>query len=315
MPQCIFTQAIVVLICLTLTLTGTSVTFADEPILPLQSVAIDQNKVALGRELFFDKQLSRDQSLSCSSCHKPESAFADDQKFSLDIKGKPLPLNTPGIRFVSLNYFFTWTGKFLQLDNHLDMLIQNPRIMNNDWETIVSRLQSDETYRKLFKVAGYQAINANTISDAIISFEYSLATPTRFDLYLLGDKQQLSEQEVHGYTLFKDYGCASCHQGVNIGGNMRQKFGIIKPYFDDNNQVRPHDLGFFNIRQQEENRFHFRVPSLRDVTQTPPYFHDGSAPTLNEAIRVMFEYQLGIPPNNEDISDIEAFLSSLDRIE
>jgi cytochrome c peroxidase len=140
----------------------------------------------------------------------------------------------------------------------------------------------------------------------------SLTTPNaRFDRFLLGDKQALTAAEIEGYRLFKANGCISCHQGVNVGGNMFQPFGIMSDYFADRGQMTPADLGRFNVTKNEADRHLFRVPSLRNVALTAPYFHDGSAKTLEEAISTMTKYQLGRTLPTEQIASISKFLRTL----
>jgi len=288
-------------------------TYAQEPLLPLNIIKMNQEKVKLGKLLFNDVLLSKSKMFSCASCHHANKAYSDGKAFSLGTDGKLLSMNTPSLEYMGLNYYFTWTGKFSSLNNHLDMLITSPKIMNNTWETIIKRLSSNKDYPQLFSQAGYSNISQNSVRNAIISFELSLSRPSRFDLYLKGDTQQLTTEEIKGYQLFKDYGCSSCHQGMNIGGNMRQKFGVMRAYFNENN-LKLRDYGYFNTSKKENDKYYFRVPSLRNVSKTAPYFHDASAKTLKKAIRIMFKYQLGIFPSDQDVENIEAFLKSLDAV-
>ena len=287
--------------------------YAKEPLLPLIITEQNQHKIQLGKQLFNDVLLSKNQMLSCASCHHADKAYTDGKAFSLGADGKPLSMNTPSLEYINLNYYFTWTGKFSSLDTHLDMLLTSPKIMNISWDTVIKRLSNTQHYPLLFTQAGYVNITPQAIRHALISFELSLSKPSRFDFYLQGDTQQLTMEEVKGYQLFKDYGCSSCHQGMNIGGNMRQKFGVMRPYFNQKN-IKPRDYGYFNTSKNENDKYFFRVPSLRNVSRTAPYFHDASAKTLKKAIRVMFKYQLGIIPNDQDVKSIEAFLKSLDAI-
>ncbi|MBU2968185.1 c-type cytochrome [Pseudoalteromonas sp. C2R02] len=287
--------------------------YAQEPLLPLILTEKNQSKVQLGKQLFNDVLLSKNRMFSCASCHHADKAYSDGKTFSLGADGKPLSMNTPSLEYLGLNYYFTWTGKFNNLNKHLDKLITSPKIMNNTWDTIIKRLSTTQHYPVLFTKAGYLNIDPEAIRDAIISFELSLPKPSRFDLYLKGDFKQLTIEEVKGYQLFKDYGCSGCHQGMNIGGNMRQKFGVMRPYFNETN-IKQRDYGYFNTSKRNSDKYFFRVPSLRNISKTAPYFHDASAKTLKKAIRIMFKYQLGIIPNNQDVKSIEAFLKSLDAV-
>lgn len=154
-------------------------------------------------------------------------------------------------------------------------------------------------------------VTEDTIIDAIVAYESSLITPNApFDRYLRGDQNALLPKAQEGYRLFKAYGCVSCHQGVNVGGNIFQKFGVLGDYFADRGNITEADYGRHNVTGQEADRFVFRVPSLRNVAETPPYFHDGSAETLEKAISVMVKYQLGRPIPAEDVQRIAEFLRS-----
>jgi cytochrome c peroxidase len=184
--------------------------------------------------------------------------------------------------------------------------------MAGTWPQALEMLLGDVRYRSEFASAYPEGITATTVKDAIATFERSLVTPNaRFDLFLRGNSAALSDFELSGYRLFKQIGCTSCHQGVNIGGNMVQKLGVIEDYFTGRSNLTEADQGRFNITRLEEDRYVFRVPSLRNVALTPPYLHDASAPTLDEAVRVMARYQLGLDLGKEDASRITAFLGTL----
>lgn len=285
------------------------------PIKPIKELTtIQRNKISLGKTLFEDKALSRNKKMSCASCHLASKGYADGNRFSKDNVGIDKIYNTPSIEYSVYNYYFTWTGAFTSLHEHLDSLMTNKTLMNRDWNKLTQQLMNDPIYSDLFARAGYDVINQFAISDAIISFEKSLAKPSRLDLYLLGDNSQLTSEEISGFELFKSSGCISCHQGINIGGNIRQKFGLMSPYFKTDN-VKERDLGFFNISRNNEHINYFRVPSLRNVGNTAPYFHDGSAATLEEAIAIMYSYQLGIEASEDDILSIKVFLESLEPIQ
>ena len=272
-------------------------------------------KIQLGKQLFEDSNLSNSGQISCATCHIASMGFSDGRDFSLDNQGNPLPYNTPSIQYVAYNYYFGWTGRFQNLQDHLDALMLNPNLMNRDWAKLSQDLNQNNEYSTSFKDAGYNEISRLSISNAIIQYEYSLARPSRYDLYLLGDEQQLTEKEKQGYFLFKEYGCNSCHQGVNLGGNLRQKFGIMASIFPNTDKIKTRDYGYFTSTQQDEDRFYFRVPSLRNVSNTAPYFHNSSAKTLYQAIEIMFIKQLGISPSDEDLMLIEVFLNTLEPIQ
>ncbi len=286
-----------------------------KPIKPIEKqTSIQRHQVNLGKVLFEDVNLSENKQMACISCHLPEKGYADGLPFSKDNAGKDKVYNTPSISYSIYNYHVSWTGKFKSLEEHLDFLITNKTLMNRKWPSLIAQLKGNSEYQSLFTLAGYNEISKSTVIDAIIKFEANLAKPSRFDLYLLGDKTKLNSAEIAGFNLFKSAGCVSCHQGTNLGGNLRQKFGVIKPYFPEQ-KINTRDLGYFNSSGKDEDINFFRVPSLRNVAKTAPYFHDASAPTLEKAIQVMFTYQLGIDASEEDIESIKAFLATLDAIE
>lgn len=289
-------------------------THAQEPIIAItERLVVDERVATLGEKLFHDVSLSRSNNLSCATCHPLSNSTTDGLAFSYDNQGEPLTLNTPSVNYTVLNHYFSWTGRFTSLAHHLDGLIQNPKILDMQWPELINKLL-EKDYEKEFYQAGFDRITQQTITDALIMFQRSLITPSRFDLFLAGDINQITEDEAAGYDLFKQYGCISCHQGINIGGNMRQKFGVMKEYFDTNG-LSQRDLGYFNTSQQEDDKFNFRVPSLRNVSLTAPYFHDASADTLRRAIEIMIEYQLGVSIPDSEITLIESFLGSLEGID
>jgi len=232
----------------------------------------------------------------------------------LDNEGKALDYNTPSIQYASLNYYLNWLGNIENLTLQIDHIIHNPRELNSNWLSIIQRLNQINDYKSLFIKAGYAEINKQSITDALVTFERSLVQPSRFDEYLLGNKNSINKQEVSGFRLFKEYGCVSCHQGINIGGNMRQTFGVMQRYYNDDEVLKVRDLGYYNLSGHADDKFLFRVPSLRNVAQTAPYFHDASAKTLTKAIEVMFKFQIGMTPSQQEVEDIAAFLKTLDAV-
>jgi cytochrome c peroxidase len=289
------------------------VTQTDEPIQPIpQEIATDRPKVALGERLFQDVRLSKNNQKSCLSCHSFNLGGADRRAHSIGINGATTRVNTPTVFNARFNFRFNWDGKFTNLTDHLDALMTNPRTMGVQWSETIGSLQQVPAYVRSFSRIYPDGVSAANIKDALIAYELSLNTPNaRFDRFLLGDKQALTKSEREGYRLFKNYGCISCHQGVNVGGNMFQPFGVIGNYLTDRGQIQQADLGRFNVTKNSADRYVFRVPSLRNVAVTPPYFHDGSAKTLKEAIGKMTKYQLGRPLAQEQIELIAEFLGTL----
>lgn len=281
---------------------------STEPIQPIPPPpALDPEKVVLGEMLFRENRVSKDNTKSCNSCHQLDLAGADGLAHSLRVGGELAPYHTPTIFNVSLNFQLFWDGRKKSLDEQ----IQTPRDLQTDWKEVLVKLRNDSAYQTAFARAyPRQGMSVLTLQDAIVTFERSLLTPgARFDRFLLGDEQAITGQEKNGYRLFKSYGCTACHQGVNVGGNMFQKMGVMQEHVHATST--PADLGRYSITKREEDRHVYRVPSLRNVAVTAPYFHDGSIATLPEAIHEMAKYQLGRPIPKQDIDLIVAFLHTL----
>jgi cytochrome c peroxidase len=285
----------------------------SEPLRPLpQRISIDTPKARLGAKLFFDPQLSADNSVSCASCHPFDHGGADYGARSVGTGGKAGGINAPSIFNLEFNFRYNWNGAAETLHEHLDLPMRNPAVMGTDFPQIVEKLKHSGDYPKRFAAVFPEGLTPATIKDALVEYERSLITPnSRFDRWLRGDKAALSAQELEGYRRFKALGCTSCHQGRNAGGNLFQKFGVMGDYFADRGNITKADWGRFNVTNNERDRFVFRVPSLRNVAQTAPYFHDGSAATLPDAVRVMARYQLGRTIGEDDLAMIVAFLSTL----
>jgi len=285
----------------------------DEPILPLPQPSPGNPKVVeLGKLLFNNTQLSKDKSISCASCHHLESGGDDNLTVSEGINNLSGNVNTPTVFNSSFNIRQFWDGKASDLIEQIDITIQNPKEMDSNWSLVIERLKQDSIYVKLFSEAFPDGLTINNIKQSIVTFEKTLVTPnSRFDQYLRGASGSITKEELSGYVLFKQYGCTSCHQGMAIGGNLFQKLGIMKDYFADRGDLTPADFGRFNVSKNEFDRFFFKVPSLRNVELTAPYFHDGSVETLDDAVKKMMIYQLGIVPKQEDIQLIVQFLKTL----
>ena len=285
----------------------------DEPIQAIpQQIEVDPSKVTLGEKLFQDVRLSTNNQKSCLSCHSFSLGGTDRRAHSIGINGALTEVNTPTIFNARFNYRFNWNGKFTNLTDHLDALMNNPQVMGVQWPEAIRSLQQVPDYVRSFDRIYPDGVTPTNIKDALVAYELSLNTPnSRFDRFLRGDKQALNPAEKEGYRLFKANGCVSCHQGVNMGGNMFQPFGIIGDYLTDRGKITPGDLGRFNVTKNAADRHVFRVPSLRNVAVTAPYFHDGSAQTLEEAIGLMTKYQLGRTLPTEQIQSIAQFLRTL----
>ena len=286
---------------------------AEEPISPIpETVDVDPEKVELGRQLFHDPILSKDGTVSCASCHELATGGGDGRKISLGVDDKPGKVNSPTVFNAGMNFKQFWDGRARTLEHQIDGPVQSAFEMGSLWPDVVARLYKDDDYPGLFKKIYPNTINRRNVKDAIAEYIRSLNTPnSRFDRWLKGDRKALNAQEKRGYALFKDYGCSSCHQGANVGGNMFQVFGVLNDYFKKRGDITEADLGRYNITGNEEDRHSFKVPSLRMAAMTAPYLHDGNAKTLRDAVDAMFEFQLGREAPDRDKDDIVAFIKTL----
>jgi cytochrome c peroxidase len=287
------------------------VSFAFTQSLPT-STGLNLKKVALGQQLFHDVRLSKDDTIGCVSCHGLHSGGVDNRFRSVGVDGGIGGVNAPSVFNSGLNFVQFWDGRAPSLEAQIEGPVQHPLEMGSTWDMVVSKLGRDANYPQAFKDLYADGITPTNIKDAIATFERSLITPnSRFDKFLGGDQSALNAQEKHGYELFQSYGCASCHQGMNLGGNMYEKMGLMGDYFADRGNITEADRGRFNLTKDPQNMHEFRVPSLRNVALTAPYFHDGHAQTLEAAIAIMAKYQLGRPMPATDLDAIAAFLRSL----
>lgn len=285
----------------------------DEPIKPIPIVAKqDPARVELGRRLFHDARLSANSHVSCASCHELSKGGIDHRDRSVGFNGRLTWVNAPTVFNAAFNFNQFWNGRAESLEAQIDSVIQNPVEMGSKWADVIAKLTQDASYRSTFAATYPDGITKANVQNAIASFERTLTTPnSRFDKYLRGDANAISAVEKTGYAKFKQYGCIACHQGVNVGGNMFQKFGIMGNYFEKRGQPTDADLGRYMVTQEEDDRYVFKVPGLRNVALTAPYFHDATAKTLEDAVDVMFRYQLGRVASNEDKQAIVQFLGTL----
>ena len=281
----------------------------NEPIKPIEPAAVtDEAKVELGKQLFFDPRLSKSGFISCNSCHNLSMGGTDNIPTSIGDQWQEGPINSPTVLNSSLNVAQFWDGRAADLQEQAGGPIENPMEMGFTHELAVGVLQSIPQYVESFKqVYGVEQITINEVTDAIAEFEETLVTPNaRFDLWLKGDDSALTKQELKGYELFKNTGCTACHNGVNIGGNSFQKMGLYDEYVTMN----PAE-GVAGLTGNDLDRFKFKVPTLRNVELTYPYFHDGAYWTLEEATDVMARLQLGRTLKQSEIDDIVAFMKTL----
>lgn len=290
-----------------------AVPFSDEYTQPIPGdLKFDARKVALGRKLFKDKRLSANDTVACSSCHNLSYGGSDNRAHSIGINGAEGNINAPTVFNSGFNFVQFWDGRAATLEEQIDGPVTNPKEMGSSWPQVLEKLAQDAGYRADFAKLYAGKISADNVKNAIATFERSLVTPdSPFDQYLRGNKAALSPEATNGWALFQSYGCVACHQGINLGGNMYERMGLRADYFGDRGNVTNADQGRFNVTGKEEHRHYFRVPGLRNVALTSPYFHDGSAGNLPDAVRVMVKYQVGRTITENDLNDIVAFLFSL----
>jgi cytochrome c peroxidase len=285
-----------------------------EPLKPLPpNPTLDTAKVELGRRLFADPRFSADKTVSCASCHVVAHGGADaGNRVSVGVRRQDGEINTPSVLTAVHNFRQFWDGRSPNLDDQVSHVLANPLEFASNWDVVIQRLSQDAQLSSAIQAAYGEAPSRHNLSNALALYQRSLPEASRFDRYLRGETGAITAEERLGYEKFKSYGCVACHQGANIGGNMFQRLGALGDYFADRGtpQTRA-DLGRFNVTQRNGDRHVFKVPSLRNVALTPPYFHDGSAATLETAVDAMFKYQLGRKAPEEDKRLIVQFLRTL----
>lgn len=286
---------------------------AAEPITPIPlTIELDARRVALGKRLFADARLSGDNKRACAECHPLDEGGMDGKPRGVATGGEARLRNVPTLYNVGYNFAFNWDGATTTLEEHAARLLTNPSVMNSKWPDLLAKLRADAQYPALFEAAFADGLTQNNVLHALATFQRSLNTPNaRLDRYLRGERNALDAQELRGYRLFKSYGCIACHQGRNIGGNLFQKFGVFREPGGSVAASAAPDVGRFRVTSVERDRGVFRVPSLRNVALTAPYFHDGRAPTLELAVETMARVQLGRELADEDINAIVSFLRTL----
>jgi len=281
---------------------------ANEPITPIpEAIPYDKSKAALGKKLFFDTILSKDKTLSCASCHSFSHGGADGRMVSIGVNNTQGSLNSPTVFNAVFNFSQFWNGRAKDLAEQALGPIHNPIEMGLSLEEALQRLQNDAQYQKEFaSITKHATITQNDLAQIIAEFEKTLITPNaKFDRYLMG-KETLSDEEMKGYMLFKTLGCVMCHNGINVGGNSYQKLGAIIPMerkdaIDDR----------YALTNRESDKNVFKVPTLRNIALTAPYFHDGQVATLQEAITKMLYHNLGVNLSDETVDALVAFLQTL----
>jgi cytochrome c peroxidase len=284
-----------------------------EPIYPIpQNIEVNTEKANIGEQLFFDTRLSRDNSIACATCHQLDAGGDDNLAKGISISGESHVFNTPSIFNALYNFRQNWEGSIKTPQEQIDDVVTSQNGFDNQWQNIISLLSTDKQLTTNFRQAYSDGINKTNIIDALVEFEKTLITPnSRFDRYLRNEDNALSRKEIEGYIIFKELGCVSCHQGINIGGNLFQKFGVFYDYMAERGNLSKHDYGRFNTTNRLIDQFVFKVPSLRNVAVTAPYLHDGSAKTLDDAISIMGRTQIGRTLTMDEVLSIKAFLITL----
>ena len=282
---------------------------AQEPITPIEPVKeINLAMVELGKKLYFDPRLSKSGFISCNSCHNLSMGGTDNLKTSIGHNWQQGPINAPTVLNSSMNLAQFWDGRAADLKEQAGGPIANPGEMAFTHTLALEVLESIPAYVTEFtQVFGPDCINIDQVTEAIAEFEKTLVTPnSRFDQWLLGDTNSITSEELAGYQLFKNSGCVACHMGPALGGTSFQKMGLVAPYETENPAQ-----GLAAVTGEDADRFKFKVPTLRNVELTYPYFHDGEADTLSEAVDIMGRLQLGRKFEETDINQAVAFLKTL----
>ena len=277
---------------------------AVPPASPVEAARVD-----LGRKLFHDKSLSSDGSVACSTCHDLSRFGADGRATSLGVGGQQGPRNAPTVYNAGAQFRMFWDGRAADLEEQAKGPILNPREMGmSDGDAVAKRLAASPAYRTLFTKAfpeASPAVSFDNYAIAVAAFERTLVTRGRWDKFLEGDQSALTLEEKRGLKTFLNAGCMVCHTGKMLGGSMYERVGVVEPW---PNQTDP---GRYAVTKDEGDRMMFKVPTLRNVAETAPYFHDGSAKSLDDAVRMMGKHQLGLDLAPDETTAIVAWLKSL----
>ena len=288
---------------------------AGEPIRPIVAAAdVDARKVELGFNLFHDTRLSVDNTVSCASCHGLNTGGVDNHQYSHGVEERLGGVNAPTVYNAVYNFVQFWDGRAVTLAQQAAGPPLNPvEMASTSFEEIIAKLEQDENYVTAFNMLYADGITEANITDAIEEFERTLITPnSQFDKWLLGDDTALTAEELRGYELFKEHNCATCHVGINLGGESYELMGLRRHYFEDRGwELTEEDNGRYKETKEERDRHRFKVPGLRNVELTWPYYHDGSRATMEEAVRDMAIYQCDVELADSDIESIVAFLRTL----
>lgn len=292
---------------------GVAAEFKHEPVQPLAVPKVTNPQlVSLGDRLYHDNRLSGDDSLSCATCHALDMGGTDQLRYSEGIDGQFGDINAPTTFNAGFAIRQFWDGRAADLKEQAGGPVTNPIEMGAEWPAVITKLEADTDYVRAFDALFKDGINNNNIQEAIAAFEETLVTVNApFDQYLYGKKDAITPTQQEGYHLFKDHGCATCHVGKILGGQSFEYMGLWHDYFADRGEVIKPDHGLYNFSGEEKDRHKFKVPTLRNVTLTFPYFHDGTTSDLAEAVRIMGKYQTESGLSEDEVVKITGFLETL----
>ncbi len=291
---------------------GAAPEFATEVVQPLPSPPAPSEKAALGKGLYHDTRLSGDDTVSCATCHGLDKGGTDQLRFSKGIDGQEGGINAPTVYNSVFMVRQFWDGRAADLAEQAGGPVTNPIEMGAEWPDVLAKLQQDEGVMAAFDTLFSDGLTQQNVQNAIAIFESTLVTTgSDFDAWLMGTDDAISAEAKQGYAEFKEHGCVGCHAGKALGGQSFEYMGLHGDYFADRGDVTEADYGLYSFTKKEADRYKLKVPTLRNISVTWPYFHDGSTSDLGEAVRTMAKYQLGEEIDDAEVAQIVAFLESL----
>ena len=291
---------------------GAAPEFATEVVQPLPAPGAWSEKAALGNRLYHDTRLSGDDTISCATCHALDKGGTDQLRFSKGILDQEGGINAPTVYNAVFMVRQFWDGRAVDLADQAGGPVTNPIEMGAEWPKVLAKLSQDEEYATAFAELFGDGLTQKNVQNAIAIFESTLVTTgSDFDAWLMGTEEAISAEAKDGYALFKEHGCSGCHAGKALGGQSFEYMGLHGAYFTDRGDVTEADYGLYNFTKKEADRHKLKVPTLRNVTVTWPYFHDGSTSDLSEAVRTMARYQVGVELPDADVANVVVFLESL----
>ncbi len=285
----------------------------SEVLRPLpDSLPVDPAKAALGDKLFHDTRLSKDNTVSCASCHDLAKGGTDQSQFATGVGGQKGDINSPTVFNAAFNFKQFWDGRAADLQEQADGPVNNPIEMASNWQEVTEKLNQDQEFTQAFLAAYPDGYNKNNFTHAIAEFEKTLLTPSAYDRFLKGDQNALTDAQKRGLLAFKQAGCANCHCGEALGGRSFEIIGLRGDYYAERGKgTSKPDYGRFNVTNREEDRYRLKVPVLRNVALTFPYFHDGTVNDLEKAVDIMSRLQTAKPLSPSQVKDVVEFLKAL----